>query len=396
MKKKRKLKRGILIGIILVIIIFLGGLGTFWFLNKKKLEVTIVSSVQVKLNSEYNKLDNVKDLKNGTVLTDDEVIDTSKIGTVEVSIEIEDYWHKVKEYSYNVEVIDDEAPVITYEKEINVTVGSDIDLLDGVTATDNSLEDIEVSVSGEYDTTSEGSYTLYYVASDTSGNETKEEFTLNVEKKKEVSSSSNSSSKSSGVTTFTTSKGYSGYTKDGVTYIDGVLVANKTYGLPSTYGSGLTSETKAAFEKMQAAAKEDGIQIHIQSGYRSYQTQNTIYNNYVKRDGKVKADTYSARAGHSEHQTGLAFDVCSHDLDGQDACINDNFNNTEQAKWLSANAYKYGLILRYPEGKTDETGYKYESWHFRYVGVELATKLYNNGDWITLEDYYGITSEYDE
>lgn len=390
--KKRKLRCIVLVMIVIVLILALGG--GLWFVNKKKLEVTIADKVTVKLNEVYNKLDNVKDLKNGNILTDDEQVDTSRIGTIAINVEIENIWHKVTEYSYDVEVIDDEAPVITYTKEVSVTVGDDVNLLSNVTATDNSLEEIEVSVSGEYDTTKAGSYTLYYVATDSSGNEAKEEFTLTV-KAKEVSSSKKSST-STGVTTFTTSKGYSGYTKDGVTYIDGVLVANKTYGLPSTYGSGLTSETKAAFEKMQAAATKDGIQIHIQSGYRSYQTQNTIYNNYVKRDGKTKADTYSARAGHSEHQTGLAFDVCSHDLDGQDACINDNFNNTEQAKWLSANAYKYGLILRYPESKTDETGYKYESWHFRYVGVELATKLYNNGDWITLEDYFGITSEYDE
>ena len=74
--------------------------------------------------------------------------------------------------------------------------------------------------------------------------------------------------------------------------------------------------------------------------------------------------------------------------------INSNFDNTAQAKWLSENAYKYGFILRFPKGKENETGYIYESWHFRYVGVELATKLYNNGNWITLEEYLGITSEY--
>ena len=164
--------------------------------------------------------------------------------------------------------------------------------------------------------------------------------------------------------------------------------------MPSSYGTSLTSTTKNAFNKMQAAAKLDGINIYIASGFRSYQTQNRLYNNYVARDGKAKADTYSARPGHSEHQSGLAFDICSHDLDGQNACINSNFDNTDQAKWLAQNAYKYGFILRYPKGKTNETGYKYESWHFRYVGTDLSTKLYNNGDWLTMENYFGITSEY--
>ena len=98
------------------------------------------------------------------------------------------------------------------------------------------------------------------------------------------------------------------------------------------------------------------------------------------------------RAGHSEHQTGLAFDVCEHT--SPDTCINNGFDNTSQAKWISENCYKYGLIVRYPQGKDAITGYMYESWHLRYVGVDLATKLYNNGNWITLEEYFGITSRY--
>ena len=136
---------------------------------------------------------------------------------------------------------------------------------------------------------------------------------------------------------------------------------------------------------MQAAAKADGLNIYISSGFRSYSYQKNLYNNYVNRDGVVAADTYSARAGHSEHQSGLAFDVNT---------INDSFANTEEGKWLNDNCYKYGFILRYPKGKSDETGYQYEPWHFRYVGVELAEKLYNNGNWITVEDYFGITSKY--
>ena len=138
---------------------------------------------------------------------------------------------------------------------------------------------------------------------------------------------------------------------------------------------------------MSSAALLDGINIWCQSGFRSYDTQKKLYDNYVERDGKISADTYSARPGHSEHQSGLACDI--------NDVINSSFNNSPEAKWAAKNAYKYGLILRYPKDKSDETGYKYESWHFRYVGVELATKLYNNGDWITLEDYFGITSEYE-
>ena len=189
-----------------------------------------------------------------------------------------------------------------------------------------------------------------------------------------------------------TSKGYSIQVKNGITYIDGYMVANKTYSLPSSFNPGkLDSVVSSAADKMFAAAKsEKGYKMWAQSGFRSYSTQESIYNRYVSNDGKANADTYSARPGHSEHQTGLAFDVCSDDK----PCITSGFNSTPQAKWLSENAWKYGFILRYVEGKTDETGYKYESWHFRYVGSELAEKLYNNGNWITMESYFGFDSKY--
>ena len=187
--------------------------------------------------------------------------------------------------------------------------------------------------------------------------------------------------------TFTTSKGFHGAVVDGVTYIEGYLIANKTYALPQDYGDGLTSDTLSAFYAMQAGARADGLSIYISSGFRSYNTQAGLYSRYVKRDGVEKADTYSARAGHSEHQSGLAFDV---------NIIDDSFIGTPEAIWLSDHCYEYGFILRYPQGKTDETGYKYEPWHFRYVGTELAGILYDGGNWITMEDYFGITSQYQE
>ena len=184
---------------------------------------------------------------------------------------------------------------------------------------------------------------------------------------------------------------------DGVTYIDGILVVNKTYSLPESFtapnsnGYGycltcLTDETINAFNEMKADAQSIGLNLYISSGYRSYSYQETLYNNYVNQDGKEEADTYSARPGHSEHQTGLAFDLNT---------IDDSFAYTEEGKWVKDNCYKYGLILRYPKGKEDKTGYQYESWHLRYVGKELAQKLYNDGNWITLEEHFNITSSYE-
>ena len=191
----------------------------------------------------------------------------------------------------------------------------------------------------------------------------------------------------------TTSKGFEVKNVDGLYYVDGFLIANKTYDLPKNYNPGsLNATVKSAADKMFAAAKsEKGFNMWAQSGFRSYSTQDSLYTKYKNRDGQAAADKYSARPGYSEHQTGLAFDVCATNK----PCITNGFDNTDEAKWLSENSYKYGFILRYVKNKENETGYMYESWHFRYVGTELAEKLYNNGDWITLEAYFGITSSYD-
>ena len=137
---------------------------------------------------------------------------------------------------------------------------------------------------------------------------------------------------------------------------------------------------------MQADASALGLNLYISSGFRSYSYQANLYNNYVAQDGQYAADTYSARPGHSEHQTGLAFDLNT---------IDDSFAYTPEGQWVKDNCQKYGLILRYPQGKEQQTGYQYESWHLRYVGKELAEKLYNNGNWITLEEHFNITSQYE-
>lgn len=188
---------------------------------------------------------------------------------------------------------------------------------------------------------------------------------------------------------------------NGAYYVDGIMIINKSYPLDNTYEpvdpyNEITSEylygadylDKTVMEnylKMKEDANKLGYNLKISSGYRSYKVQIDLYNNYVNSDGKEAADTYSARAGHSEHQSGLCFD-----LNG----INYKFLQTETGKWVNSNAYKYGFILRYPEGKEEITGYKFEAWHFRYVGIDLATKLYNNGNWISLEEYLGVESKY--
>ena len=173
--------------------------------------------------------------------------------------------------------------------------------------------------------------------------------------------------------------------KTEITYIDGILVANKTYALPSDYAPGVSSEAQAAFDAMQADAAAMGLNIYISSAYRSYDYQTGLYQRYVEKSGQAEADRYSARPGHSEHQTGLAFDLNT---------ISDEFKDTAEGKWVAENCHEYGFIIRYPEDKESVTGYMYEPWHIRYLGVETATAVYNSG--LCLEEYLGITSEYAE
>ena len=169
-----------------------------------------------------------------------------------------------------------------------------------------------------------------------------------------------------------------------------LMIVNKYYALTSdyipelktlnsNYGSGqLEPTTYDAFIKMCDEAKKENITLKSVSAYRSYKTQETLYNNYSKRDGQKNADTYSARPGHSEHQTGMAIDINT-------ASSSTHFENTKEYDWLINNSYKYGFILRYPNNKTHITGYKYEPWHYRYVGIDAATKIYTEN--ITYEEY---------
>ena len=361
------------ITIFLIISIVLGGLlFVKIYKDKNKLQIDLVSNLNIEINSEVNLISFIKDIKNGEILTKDTTLNTSKLGTQNLEILIKDKFNKEKKHSFNINIVDTIEPSIKGNKELITYIGKSIDLLKDVSATDNSKEDITVSIEGEYDINNIGEYSLNYIAADSSGNKTTSSFTLKV-----IKDPNNY--------TFKTNKGYIAKVINGITYIDGILIANKTYSLPSSYGSGLTKETKNAFSLMDADATALGLNLYISSGYRSYYDQKYIYNNYVKKDGQKEADTYSARAGHSEHQTGLAFDLNS---------INDSFTNTPEGKWVHDNCYKYGLILRYPKGKDDITGYMHESWHLRFVGIDLATKLYNNGDWITLEEYFGMDSKY--
>jgi D-alanyl-D-alanine carboxypeptidase len=149
----------------------------------------------------------------------------------------------------------------------------------------------------------------------------------------------------------------------------------------------MRSAASAALVAMFAAGAAEGAgQMQIQSSYRSYPVQVRVYNGWVSSKGKAQADQQSARPGFSEHQTGLAVDISTVPLKCSLAAC---FGTTPQGEWLVANAWRFGYLLRYPADKTAVTGYEYEPWHFRYIGIPLATELHTEGV-ETLEEFFGL------
>ncbi|PKL31463.1 D-alanyl-D-alanine carboxypeptidase [Candidatus Saccharibacteria bacterium HGW-Saccharibacteria-1] len=176
------------------------------------------------------------------------------------------------------------------------------------------------------------------------------------------------------------------------------IVANKQHQLnpaqfaPSdlvTYGNAtISSKAIDDLRAMTQAASSASVTLTAVSSYRSYSTQNTLYNNYVASNGQVAADTFSARPGYSEHQTGLAIDFGSI---GNSGCnFDDCFATTAEGSWLAAHAYEYGFLLRYTTDKQSITGYKNEPWHYRYIGRELAAEMKKQSI-ITLEEFFGVS-----
>ena len=182
-----------------------------------------------------------------------------------------------------------------------------------------------------------------------------------------------------------------------------LMLTNKFYSLDSTYNSDnmvkvsnnysygedqmLTEDTFNAFLDMWNAAKEENLNLIINSSYRSYEEQEEVYEYYKSTLGEDKANKRAAKPGFSEHQTGMSIDIQTY---GSRAAT---FEDFDEFKWLSENAYKYGFILRYPKDKEYLTGYEYESWHYRYVGKEAAKYIQENN--ITFDEYYAYFIEKD-
>lgn len=169
--------------------------------------------------------------------------------------------------------------------------------------------------------------------------------------------------------------------KNGATYVGGIVIANKAITLPPEFGSHLAydSAEPEVWDALEKMNMEAGHRYVVVSGYRDYWSQQAIFQRYVDRDGYEEAVTYSAKQGHSEHQTGYTMDLDS---------LDESYGQTPEGKWLAENCWKYGFIIRYPKGKEDITGYTYEPWHVRWVGTSTAKMIYDSG--LCLEEFFNV------
>lgn len=334
--------------------------------NNPFLSITLngENNYEIDVNSKYeDKLYRAKlfnyDMNSKVII--DSNLDTSKIGNYKITYTLK-LLKTIKQVSRNIKVVDRQAPIITLKgnNEIVITEKENYEE-PGFLALDNYDGDISENVVIDFnlDINTKGEYTIIYKVVDSSNNEASITRKVIV-KEKSIKQAVNIQNES------------------GLTYINGILVVNKTYSLPSDYAPLIDPTALYYLHMLQIDAKSIGIDIPVISAFRSYETQKVLFDSYYAKD-KDKADTYSARPGHSEHQTGLAFDV---------GAIDDNYGDTIGGKWLYNNCANYGFIIRYLKGKESITGYKYEPWHIRYVGYEVAMDIMNRG--ITLEEYLNI------
>lgn len=163
------------------------------------------------------------------------------------------------------------------------------------------------------------------------------------------------------------------------TFINGIMIVNRQFGLPRNFSPGVNAQALTAFNRMRDSAARQGLTLRIVSGFRSYETQRAIWDRNVRERGEAEASRWIARPGHSEHQTGLAFDINS---------TSSAFANTPEGRWLAANAHNYGFIIRYPAGTEHITGFAHEPWHIRYVGHPTSVTIFERG--VTLEEFLGL------
>lgn len=389
-KKRLSRKRLVILIAITVILICVIISGIFYYTQwqKDKIYDEMKIEFQDVRQIEYgDKKVSSKELVKSSVGTikDYPPIDTMKIGKQKLKYLLTKSNIR-KEIMYEIEIKDTKAPSITLKNDtINLAFGEEYDPKENVEEVidpiDGKLEYADKAGNQAYwietnlNSEKAGSYEVIIHARDSNKNESKQTFDVKVAEeetpKKEIAPLEEETTTPSEPAPSKTSEENQPY------YVNGILLVNKNHGVPRNYGGGVDETAYAALQRLQQGAKENGFSMPLISGYRSYDYQASLYNNYVAIDGQAAADRYSARPGNSEHQTGLAFDI------GQ---LDNNYGNTPAGTWLAQHAHEYGFIIRYPQGKESVTGYMYEPWHVRYLG-SIASDVYTSG--LTLEEYLG-------
>lgn len=349
-KKNIKFKKKIviLVSFVLVLFILIGGI----FI--KKMEIHEDDLILSQLQFEYGSEVNIKDLieKANVEIIEYPIVSTLEVGQQKLTFKVKKGFMQ-SEIKKEIEIVDTQKPIIEFKQDqLVLNYGEKKDLMTNILKVYDIVdksENIKIELNENVNINKAGNYKVEVIATDKNGNKTVKSFKVIVKEKPIIG-----------------------------TYINGILLVNKEYPIPASFG-GYNEEASKALDALQKGANQAGYSMPLLSGYRSYETQKNLYNNYVANYGQESADTFSARPGHSEHQTGLAFDVGD---------IDDYYGDTPAGKWLKENCASYGFIIRYTKGKESITGYKSEPWHIRYVGVEHAKKIMSQN--ICLEEYLGV------
>ena len=349
-KVRRKQKRRVAILMVLLVLILALFFG-FW--NHKS--ITFVSSDVVEYGSDTNAMDLVESVSGGTVVNNPQ-LDTTVVGKCRIVYKVKG-WFLTKEIRKDIVVKDTKKPVIKlYKKQVTVSKNENYHLYDNVKSViDSGYGNLDYissknpdrgtyTIQSDYKEDKKGDYKATVIAKDQNGNTSKATFAITV---------TNEESESD----------------EEVTIKNGIVLVNASNPLSEDYKSNDTDKAEKALKELQEAAQEEGYDLTTIKGYRSYSEQSEIEDN----EG---SDNFWTKAGYSEHQTGLAFDV------GEQQ---EEFGSSEAGQWLASHCAEYGFIIRYPKDKEEQTGHTYAPWHIRYVGKKAAKKITEKN--LCLEEY---------
>lgn len=348
MKKKRRLNKRKIFSLILTIGIVFGLI----FLDRQSM-IEFQDETVIEYGTKIDAADLIAKCQGKLIAVPE--LDSLKLGKQDLVYTVQGRFFKRK-YHQRIEVVDRKKPIIQLKEAVfELKTGREWDVSANIIRVYDEVDgDLPYQTEGIVDNKKIGEYPIKVYTSDKNGNESSAEFLVKV-------------------------TAHEFEVIDGVTYIDGILLVNKEYSLPREYG-GLKEDAWQALTRLRNDAQNCGYDLPILSGYRSYDYQAELFEYWVSVDGLEEAERSSARAGHSEHQSGYTFDI---------GVLNEEFGASSAGRWLAENCQNYGFIIRYPQGKEEITGYIYEPWHIRYVGKEAAVYIMAHG--ICLEEYLGLS-----